>query len=119
MDEKQVTALVEQIVRGAKGHSGCCGKHKMTLQKLFEIWLETVRQHVKETTFDFYKHMTKHFKYLYEMKIADITPQLLENYYYKLMEGNSEKQAISASTIKHANTVIKIALEFAVKNDLL
>ena len=33
MDEKQVTALVEQIVRGAKGHSGCCGKHKMTLQK--------------------------------------------------------------------------------------
>ena len=33
MDEKQVTALVEQIVRGAKDHSGCCGKHKMTLQK--------------------------------------------------------------------------------------
>lgn len=93
--------------------------YKMSVQKLFEIWLETVRQHVKETTFDFYKHMTKHFKYLYEMKIADITPQLLENYYYKLMEGNSEKQAISASTIKHANTVIKIALEFAVKNDLL
>ena len=33
MDEKQLTALVEQIVRGTKEHSGCCGKHKMTLKK--------------------------------------------------------------------------------------
>lgn len=93
--------------------------YKMSLKKLFDIWLETVRQHVKETTFDFYKHMTKHFKHLYEIKIVDITPKLLENYYTKMMEGNSEKQGVSASTVKHANTVIKIALEFAVKNDLL
>lgn len=33
MDEKQISVLVEEIVRGAKGKSGCCGKHKMTLEK--------------------------------------------------------------------------------------
>ena len=33
MDEKQISVLVEEIVRGAKGGSGCCGKHKMTLEK--------------------------------------------------------------------------------------
>lgn len=33
MDEKQISVLVEEIVRGAKGKSGCCGKHKMTLGK--------------------------------------------------------------------------------------
>ena len=33
MDEKQISVLVEEIVRGAKGKSGCCGKHKMTKEK--------------------------------------------------------------------------------------
>ncbi len=33
MDEKQISALVEDVVRGIKGKSGCCGKHKMTLAK--------------------------------------------------------------------------------------
>lgn len=33
MDEKQISVLVEKIVRGAKGGDGCCKKHAMTLEK--------------------------------------------------------------------------------------
>lgn len=95
---------------------------KLTVGNLLNMWLEIVELQVKPNTYSFYRYMCKHLIELYEVRIVELTPQILERYYYDIIKERSlahNKKELSITTIKHINRVLGIALTYAVKNGLI
>lgn len=88
-----------------------------------EKWLETIKLTVRPNTYrSYYGNMKNHIIPYFKanpVEIQDITPMVLESYYYSLLKPNSNLEtgnALSPTTIRHHHQNISKALSDAIRN---
>ena len=96
------------------------------LAEYFEYWLTTIPSDIRPSTYRGYcgnmnNHIIPYFK-AHPVKLQDVTPLILEDYYYSLLRPESNLStgtALSATTIHHHHQNISKALNDAVRWGLI
>ncbi len=99
---------------------------KTNLAEYFEFWLTTIQNEVRPNTYRGYcgnmrKHIIPYFK-AHPIALQDVTPYVLEDYYYSLLCPKSNLingAALSATTISHHHQNISKAFADAVRRGLI
>ena len=89
----------------------------ITVKEVAEIWLESKKTDIKETTYESYR--TKVYKYIIPMmgdkRVQDIRKSFLKKYLSSLVS----KHGFSRSSIGHHRTILQGIFEEAVDNDII
>ena len=99
---------------------------KTNLAEYLEFWLTTIENEVRPNTYRGYcgnmrTHIIPYFK-AHPVALQDVTPFVLEDYYYSLLRPESNLTsgaALSATTISHHHQNISKALADAVRRGLI
>ncbi len=97
---------------------------KMTVEQYLEQWLKMHKPNIEPTTHDWYvmvcrKHIAPH---LGQIQLQKLTPLAIQKFYaHKLVAGrlDGKGKALSPNTVRHIHSVLRKALNVAVKLQLI
>ena len=94
---------------------------KMTLGEWLDIWAGTYLNNVKPRTRDIYKSFIRlHIKpALGAVRMEELTPHMVQNFYNTLFTGSGEKPALSPKSINGIHGTLHLALNQAVLNNYI